>query len=237
MNISTLCFALSALAVDYTPPADLFSKLDKNSDGRITRDELNHSQQAMFQRALRVADKNEDSALTSEEFSRAISDPKPVELPGTNAAARMGSFDIKALDKNSDGNISLDEIPAPMKDRFQQLLDQVGQESIPVDRVQAYLRGERPPEADPGKPDMKEMPKIQPDKPAGRKDEKGSAKGNPVSRAVFNQLDGNADGKLTGDEVPRRLQENVKAADSDKDGSISPTEFEAVLKRRMQKQK
>ena len=144
MISSLLTLVVSTFAPEGVSAPDLFGKLDKNSDGKVTQTEMAGSQKSMFKRALRVADLDEDGALTKEEFAKAVSDPKPVELPGANMGERMASFDVSRLDRNGDGNVSLDEVPAPMRDRFEQLLDRIGQESVPVDKVQAYLRGERP---------------------------------------------------------------------------------------------
>ena len=155
MNSSVLLLAVSLMSAESVSSTDLFARLDRNQDGRVTRDELNASQLPFFKRALRVADRNEDGALDAAEFAKAVSDPKPIELPGANAAARIGSFDFKTLDRNGDGSISLDEVPDPMKERFEQLLDRIGQKSVPVDRIQGYLRGDRPADEKSDKDEMK----------------------------------------------------------------------------------
>ncbi|MFO1000956.1 MAG: hypothetical protein U0936_11485 [Planctomycetaceae bacterium] len=257
MITSLLTLVVSAFAPEGVSAPDLFVKLDKDSDGKVTQAEMTGPQQSMFKRALRVADVNEDGALNKDEFSKAVSDPRPVELPGANMAERMASFDASRLDRNGDGNVSIDEVPAPMRDRFEQLLDRIGKDSVPVDKVQAYLRGERPGtqatskeseemmEADKGQMN-KDEPTVEPKSIAGKSapgkpgDRKNNSK-RPMetsgSAAIFKQLDRNSDGKLTGSEIPPRMQENIKAADTDKDGSISPSEMQAALQRRMQNQK
>lgn len=258
MISSLLTLAVSTLAPEGVSAPDLFAKLDKNSDGQVTQAEMTGPQQSMFKRALRVADVDEDGALSKDEFTKAVSDPKPIELPGSNMGERMASFDVSRLDRNGDGNVSLDEVPAPMRDRFEQLLDRIGQESVPVDKVQAYLRGERP-EARPSSKESEEMmeadkermkkdePKVEPknSSPGKAGDRKGNpGKGNPGRppenagpAAIFKQLDRNSDGKLTGNEIPPRMKENIQAADTDNDGSISQSEMQAAFQRRMQNQK
>jgi Ca2+-binding EF-hand superfamily protein len=267
MISSLLTLAVSAFSPDGLSAPDLFSRLDKDADGKVTQSEMTGSQQSMFKRALRVADGNEDGALNKDEFAKAVSDPKPVELPGANVADRMASFDVSRLDRNGDGNVSLDEVPGPMRDRFEQLLDRIGQDSVPVDKVQAYLLGERPgTQPTTGKSEEmmdadkdrmeKDDPKIElksksgkpgADKPSTAKSEarkSGDRKKNPNSpmenaspAAMFRQLDRNSDGRLTGNEIPPRMQENIKAADTDNDGSISQSEMQAALQRRLQNQK
>ena len=272
MISSLLSLAVSAFSPDGVSAADLFAKLDKNSDGKVTQSETTGPQQTLFKRALRVADGNEDGALNKDEFAKAVSDPEPVELPGANMADRMASFDVSRLDRNGDGNVSLDEVPGPMRDRFEQLLDRIGQDSVPVDKVQAYLRGERPgSQAATGKSDEmmdadkdrmeKDDPKVEPkstsgklgaDKPnteqsgarksgarksADRKTNPNTSMENASPEAMFKQLDRNSDGKLTGKEIPPRMQGNMKAADTDNDGSISQSEMQAAFQRRMQNPK
>ena len=267
MISSLLSLAVSAFSPDGMSAADLFAKLDKNSDGKVTQSEMTGPQQTMFKRALRVADGNEDGALSKDEFAKAVTDPEPVELPGANTADRMASFDVSRLDRNGDGNVSLDEVPGPMRDRFEQLLDRIGQESVPVDKVQAYLRSERPgTQPTTGKSEEmmdadkdrmeKDDPKIElksksgkpgADKPsteksgarksADRRKNPNSPMENASPAAMFKQLDRNSDGRLTGKEIPPRMLENMKAADTDNDGSLSQSELQAAFQRRMQNQK
>jgi Ca2+-binding EF-hand superfamily protein len=258
MISSLLTLAVSTFAPEGVAAPDLFAKLDKNSDGKVTQAEMTGPQQSMFKRALRVADLDEDGALNKGEFAKAVSDPKPIELPGANMGERMASFDVSRLDGNGDGNVSLDEVPAPMRDRFQQLLDRIGQESVPVDKVQAYLRGERP-GSQPSSKESEEMmeadkelmkkdePKVEPknSSPGKAGDRKGSPNKGKAGRpmedaspaAMFKQLDRNSDGKLTGNEIPPRMKENIQAADTDNDGSISQSEMQTAIQRRMQNQK
>jgi Ca2+-binding EF-hand superfamily protein len=219
-----------SLASDKASTGRLFEQLDQNQDGKIASTELNDSQQPFFVRALRVADVNEDGMLTAEEFSKAVSDPKPTELPGTNLNSRVASMDVRSLDKNGDGLLTLEEVPAAMKERYQQLLDRVGSDSIAVDKVQAYLRGERP-----AVTEQKKNPEMNSAMKSNNSEPKPNSPGSGVSRAVFNQLDRNSDGKLSGDEIPRRMKQNLKAADRDNNGSVSRSEFDAAIDRRRQK--
>lgn len=330
MFVATILLTASAVAAD---DSALFAQLDQNKDGKVTSNEVADSQQSFFRRALRVADRNEDGALDQAELTAATTDAKPVELPGANMGDRLANFDPKTLDRNGDGMITIEEVPAPMKDRFQTMLDRVGKESIAVDQVQAYLRGERPQQnksdskgesksdskmdsdsmmsMESGDQDSRiaalirridangngrierdeqarypqlaaildrnrdgkisddeikgaDMPQIMPrmleggDAKKGRNrsgeaDKKGtSPESEPAKRPnanakgrsrmdnpgeMFGQLDRNADGKLSADEVPPRMKANIGSADTDNDGSISQQEFQAALRRRLQNQK
>lgn len=149
MNAFLLLVTLSAVPGDTTASDGLFVKLDRNADAKVTDDELNESQRRFFQRALRVADRNEDGALSEAELLVAVADPKPFELPaigmrgGGGMGGRPNGANLKALDRNNDGEISLDEVPPPLKQRFEDALDKAGRKSLPVADVQRYLSGDR----------------------------------------------------------------------------------------------
>lgn len=57
--------------------------------------------------------------------------------------------------------------------------------------------------------------------------------GNFDPAAIFNAMDTDGDGKLTGDEIPDRLKTNLDAMDADKDGSITLEEQQAWFQKRM----
>ena len=148
MNAFLLLLTLSPVPADAASDG-LFAKLDRNADAKVTDDELNESQRQFFRRALRVADRNEDGALSEAELSVAVADPKPFELPaigmggGGGMGGRPNGANLKALDRNNDGEISLDEVPPPLKPRFEDALDKAGRKSLPVPDVQRYLSGDR----------------------------------------------------------------------------------------------
>lgn len=149
MNALLLLAALSAVSGDTTASVGLFAKLDRNADASVTDDELNESQRRFFQRALRVADRNEDGALSEAELAVAVADPKPFELPaigmggGGGMGGRPNGANLKALDRNNDGEISLEEVPPALKQRFEDALDTAGRKSLPIADVQRYLSGDR----------------------------------------------------------------------------------------------
>ena len=148
MNALLLLAALSAVSGDTTASVGLFAKLDRNADASVTDDELNESQRRFFQRALRVADRNEDGALSEAELAVAVADPKPFELPaigmggGGGKGGRPNGANLKALDRNNDGEISLEEVPPALKQRFEDALDTAGRKSLPIADVQRYLSGD-----------------------------------------------------------------------------------------------
>jgi Ca2+-binding EF-hand superfamily protein len=121
MNPIALLLVLVSLPTEASSSDTLFAKLDRNQDHKVTTDEITHSQRSFFKRALRVADRNEDGALSREELTVALTDPKPVQLPGTNAGTRPSGMDFRQLDRNGDGKIDKDELPPRMKQFAKQM--------------------------------------------------------------------------------------------------------------------
>lgn len=119
----------------FVAASSLFSQLDANSDGRIEKSELSARQAPFFERAIRVGDLDFDGALTVRELAIALQEPKRMTPDNSRQRYRRANlnFDPKSLDKNKDGYVSLEEVPAAARSRFQQLLKRIGQSQIPVD--------------------------------------------------------------------------------------------------------
>lgn len=233
-----LCNCGMVQANDAQAIADLFSVLDRNSDGQVTATELTDAQQPYFRRALRVADRNEDGALTQAELTEALTNPQPVSMPSSTPAGR-GDFDISRLDRNGDGKLTRDEIPTPLKERFERLFNQFG-EPVPIQAIQAMRR--MPSSGSAGNTERKpsdainadsdaEMPKTPPRR---RPSEPRPATPASSGASFFERLDKNNDGKLTRDELPPRMQQAAQRMDVNNDKSIDREEFERALRLRVQ---
>jgi Ca2+-binding EF-hand superfamily protein len=48
---------------------------------------------------------------------------------------------------------------------------------------------------------------------------------------MFQERDANKDGKLSGDEIPEQMAGRIEQIDTDKDGSVSRSEMEAMMTR------
>lgn len=131
-----------SLAVSFTEASaatDLFRDLDQNSDGRIEVAEIPEARTAHFRRALRVADRNRDGVLVAEELSAAVTDPEPMTPPASKLAEKVRKMDPAKLDQDQDGEITLQEIPEPLRPRFQEMLDRTGKKSVSVEQLREYL--------------------------------------------------------------------------------------------------
>ena len=80
--------ALAAMPL-WAQEGDLFAKLDKNSDGVVTADEVEGDAKGLFERSLRRGDKDGDKKLTKEEFAAAQWKPMRPVNRSDRAAARV----------------------------------------------------------------------------------------------------------------------------------------------------
>lgn len=164
-----------------TPPdtGALFQRLDKNSDGKLTKDEIPEDQARFFERLVRLGDKNQDGALTREEFAQAN---KPEERPNVPLAgpnpeqARADArqrFDM--IDRNKDGKVTLDEVPEPLRDRLKPIFDRTGKQELTFEEFSRLAGGG----------------------------------GRPEPGELFKRFDANSDGKLSREELPAELRERM----------------------------
>jgi len=107
---------------------------------------------------------------------------------------------MKALDTNQDGTLSASEIANASKALIQ--LDKNGDGVLNAEEM---------------RPDPSAMP-------GGFAGARGQPSGQMMGK-LFEARDKNGDGKLTGDEIPERLQDKMKMIDKDGDGSITKAEF------------
>lgn len=238
MNPMPLVLFVTSFSADASTSDALFGKLDQNHDGNITAEEIPDSQRSFFKRALRVADRNEDGSLSSAELAVALTDPKPVQLPGANLGARMAEMDFKQFDKDGDGKLTIDEIPPAGKERFQELLDRVNQKEISIDMIARYMGGERPaPATDKKKSDAMKVSDKSGSMKLDQPEIMSSDAKKPDPRAqglqtLIRQLDKNRDGRLSKEELPPRMKEFADRMDADGDGIIEAKELAAAIKRR-----
>ena len=199
--------------------ADLFAKLDKNSDGAITTDEVSAEQKPLFERMLRTSDKNTDGKLSGEEFAAGLKGPKPSREPvgGAPRPAAGGGLSglipspkamFERMDQNKDGKLTKDELPDRLAENF--------------DRIDANSDGSV---------DLAEAEKMM-GALGGALAAGGGGPG--AAGMIFDRLDKNSDGKLSKEEIPedrRELFEKMAARiDPQGDGSVTKEQFIAGMK-------
>ena len=197
-------------------------EFDNNKDGKLSKQELPERMQGIFARG----DANKDGILTKEELQKmAAAQAAPAENSrgggerddhGERGGEREGGREggprgggmmrmmplLSALDENSDGTISADEINNSSVSLKK--LDKNNDGQLTEDEVRPMGRG-------------------------GRGGFGGSPE-EMVKRMM--EFDKNGDGKLSKEELPERMQEMMGNLDTDRDGFLSADEIKAMAQQR-----
>ncbi|MDF1659321.1 MAG: hypothetical protein P1U58_17020 [Verrucomicrobiales bacterium] len=186
-------------------PGEMFKRADKNSDGKISKDEV---PEGLWER-LGKLDKDGDNAVSQEEAKAGRPDgPKP---SGGPEKGKGGPGDmLKRADKNGDGNISKDEVPEEAWERLGKL-DKDSDGVVSKEELGAGMAAMRG-----GK--------------EGAKGKGGSPKGG--SGEIFSRFDKDSDGKIGESEVPAEMWGKLRKADTDADGLVSKEEMDKVYEAR-----
>lgn len=189
---------------------EYLSRLDKNGDGKISKDEAPDRMRENFDRL----DANKDGFIEAGEFLRGAPGvgPRPAGAPpGTPAP---GAGDGKAAeeiftkhDANSDGKLTKDEIPEEQKEMFQRITDRLGVDSLTKEQFVRAIMMQRRPEG--GRPAEGSRPGFGGGLPplpvlraldADNDGEISKAEIEGATKALTG-LDKNGDGKLSRDEI------------------------------------
>lgn len=174
----------------------VFQHLDKNQDGKLTKEEL---PERMAER-MQQADKDGDGAITKAELEAARQ-----QWQGQGKAQGQGqgpggmpSVDqmFQRLDKNNDGQLTKEELPEGWGERLLRA-DADGNGAVTKQELEA----------------------------ARQKLAAGAGRGGFEPGQLFARADKNGDGKLTKDELPEPWAERLLRLDKDGDGAISKAEL------------
>lgn len=192
-------------------------EFDKNKDGKLTKQEVPERLQGMVTRG----DANKDGVLTKDELNKMVE----TQAAASNNSGGRGEVHndhgegqgrrgpeggmmkfmpiLAALDSNSDGIISAEEINnAPMSLKN---LDKNNDGQLTEDEV----------------------------RPMGGRGGRGGFGGSPeevVKRLM--EFDKNGDGKVSKDELPERMQEMMERLDTNHDGFLTPDEIKVRAEQR-----
>ncbi len=206
-------------------PKEIFARMDRNSDGKLDKDEI---PERMKENLARV-DTNSDGNVDLAEFEKVagfFAGRRPDGAPGERPAeARPGQPApgqgtpglfapvVRALDTNADGEISADEIAAAAKSLAK--LDRNGDGKLSREEIGPPPGGR--PDARPGEGN-----------PAARPGAGASAE-EFIKR--LKAADTNGDGKISKEEAPDRLKENFDRIDTNSDGQLDESELKAMAER------
>lgn len=160
----------------------MLERLDKNKDGKLSKDEIPDEGPARFLREM-MTRQNKD-VLTAEDFERA----RQMFGGGPGGRPEPGEF-LKRLDRNGDGKLQKDELPEPLRERFGRVFEKLGKDELSREDFGRALAELGPPGGGPGA---------------------GGPGGRPNPEEQFKRMDANSDGKVTLEEVPEQFRDRVR---------------------------
>jgi Ca2+-binding EF-hand superfamily protein len=165
----------------------MLERLDKNKDGKLSKDEIPEDGPARFLRdMLERKGKDSISADDFEQMRQRMAAGGPGGRPG---AFGQGEF-LKRLDKNNDGKLQKDELPEGMRERLGKVFEKLGKNELSQEEIgQAMAELGPPPGGVPG-------------------NRGGGPDQTPEER--FKRMDANGDGKVTLEEIPAEFRDRVK---------------------------
>ncbi len=217
-------------------PEELFKKLDANADGKIEAKEAEGDHARIFERLVRVGDKDKDGSLSKDEFLESVKqnqDPVagPEAFQERGRGPGRGDFDPRRifgmLDKNHDGKLTREE--ATERPRIHEALEKLGKDEITADEfaeeVGKRMQGFRDGAGRPGRPEGGPPRGRGPGGPEGEGPEgRGPGGPGPHGPNFMKVFDTNKDGRLSRDELAKAT-EKFNELDENNDGELDPREL------------
>jgi Ca2+-binding EF-hand superfamily protein len=184
---------------------ELFTRLDKNSDGFVTAEEVPDEHKALFERLLKRAGREEEKKLSRVLFLAALQAeggaPREATRTREGADRRLGETARQSLDTlfdrtdaNSDGALTKEEVPESRR-LLRMVFDRAGKESVTKAefvRLMSELQAEQPGRFPGAPPDAGNQ---RPGRPPGEPGPGGPPGG------LFAVLDTDHDGQLSTSEI------------------------------------
>lgn len=200
-------------------PKKMFKRLDKNEDGKVTKDEIPEPMQKRFNRIFEKLGKEE---LTQEDFVKFAKTGPKGKGKGPSGKRGPGHHPkpeelFKKHDANKDGKLSLAEVPEKFKPRFERLLERAGKDSDGSVNLKEFKR-------------VAHRPSDKGDRPRRGSREGGGPREGREGRgphrppAFFTKLDTNKDHKLSKEELSKAA-DVLMELDKNKDGQLDPPEL------------
>lgn len=189
---------------------EILARLDKNGDGKLSKDEAPERMKENFDRL----DANKDGNIDAEEFAKSVGGlggrpGAPGGAPGLEGPEAKGLEEIFSKhDANSDGKLTKDEVPDGQKEMFQRIVDRLGGESLSKEQFVRAMLMQRGAAGPPGRPG-------EPGRPGA-----GPMAALPVLRA----LDADGDGEISKSEIEGAAKA-LAALDKNGDGKLSRDEI------------
>ena len=162
-------------------PKALMERMDKNKDGKLTKDEI--PEEARFLREMMERQKKDSLAIEDLERGGRM-------MMAGGAGGGPGEF-LKRLDKNNDGKLQKDELPEGLRDRLAKVFEKLGKTELTQEEFGRALAEFGPPAGAPGA-----------GAPGGRP--------NQSPEEQFKRMDANGDGKVTLDEIPEQFRDRAR---------------------------
>ncbi len=232
-------------------PGQMFSRLDRNGDGQLSRDELPEPLRdrlaPLFERLGKETLSREDVLRARELFGGG---PPPGGRPGREMLERL-----REMDRNGDGRVTLDEAPEEARPRIREMLERFGQDAIDLKRMAEMIErqeagdrpgdrrregdrpmgreGDRPPVAREGdRPPVGregERPPVRrdDDRPPGEREgdrPRGDGERGPFGPPLLRLLDHNRDGRISREEL-EGLRDLFGELDRNRDEFLDPFEL------------
>ena len=216
---SSPCCLTAAPPAPLTDPAELFTRLDRNGDGRIEAAEIEPAHARLFRKLLASADGDRDGALTQAELTAGLKDDRPErpleKLPDPPSKEEVTRAVFRRLDGNRNGRLELKEVPVPRQPYFKKLLptaDKNDDKALNLEEFAAVYEQL-----------LVETPKT------------AAAEGNrPDAETVLKrimQLDANGDGKISAEEARGPVKGRFEKLDADGNGALDKAELQRAAER------